>query len=457
MAAPQKVLFTVRRPTPISRATSSGPDSDNPSFKVPNLPRHLVQSVESTPSGSPLARSESPATNGYDNSSDEDDEVQDELVTGFDRFGVQRCVHSFPKRPQSSQLTEVSLDHSSLHRLHEDERKKKSEPLVIPALKNKDWRELARKRRSVQQYVPSSAKAQTGADGSVGGLGTRDVIGGGAVLSGLQTHKKAVKVESIDGIKIEEAVKDIKMEEVELSEDELARRAILAEVNGIASDGSAIDIIPTPVSEGDAYKQDVEELPDVASLEDYARIPVEQFGAAMLRGMGWKEGTAASKNGKGLAQPYLPSARPALLGIGAKEMEVFDDGSKKKKGPIRPERKYVPVIKREREREDTPGSGRERSLSPRRDSRRNSPSRSGDSDRNERRKDKEYNRKRGWERDEDRGTERGKDKYREKERDRGRYDGGEDKREKDRQRDHDRDRSDRRDRSRDSSRRRRGY
>ncbi|KXN87345.1 Pre-mRNA-splicing factor spp2 [Leucoagaricus sp. SymC.cos] len=336
MAASQKVSFTVRRPTPVSRAASSDPDSDIPSFKVPPLPRHLVQSAESAP-GSPLARSEadSPYTNGYEDSSDEDDATQDELVTGFDRFGVQR--------------------------LHEDRNRKKQEPLVIPALKNKDWRELARKRRNAQQYVPISTKVQTGTDGSVGGLGTRDVIGSGPVLSGLQLHKKAVKIETEEGTTRQELTEDVKMEEakeegVELSEDESARRAILAEASGTVAEEPSIDAIPTPISEEDAYKQDVEELPDTASLEDYARVPVEQFGAAMLRGMGWREGTAASKNGKGPVQPYLPAARPALLGIGAKEMEVFDDGSKKK-GPIRPERKYVPVIKREREQEDTPVFG----------------------------------------------------------------------------------------------------
>lgn len=109
MAAPQKVSFTVRRPTPVSRAASSGPDSDNPSFKVPSLPRHLSQSTETT---SPLTRSEanSPYTNGYDDSSDEDDDTQDELVTGFDRFGVQRCVLSSPRWSQSSQLTEVLIN-----------------------------------------------------------------------------------------------------------------------------------------------------------------------------------------------------------------------------------------------------------------------------------------------------------------------------------------------------------
>lgn len=79
---------------------------------------------------------------------------------------------------------------------------------------------------------------------------------------------------------------DIKMEEYEETEDQKALRAILAGVNGVEHDGPMIDIIPTPISEADAYKQDVNELPEAATLEDYARVPVSQFGAAPLRGMG---------------------------------------------------------------------------------------------------------------------------------------------------------------------------
>ena len=59
---------------------------------------------DSTP-GSPLARSttssqkSAPRGGAYfsrdPDSSDEDDKLQDELITGFDQFGVQRCVDSF--------------------------------------------------------------------------------------------------------------------------------------------------------------------------------------------------------------------------------------------------------------------------------------------------------------------------------------------------------------------------
>ena len=369
------VSFTIRRPSPVSRAASSGPDSDvGSSFKIPLLPSRILLNDDSSHStlGSPLARSatssplpsrlvQSHVQHQHD-SSDEDSAIEDELVTGFDKFGVQRCV-SFPSTPlQLFQLTKVTPAISNSLNGEKKERK----PLVIAPLKNKDWRELARKRRNGGQYVIPSGAAVTGKDGSVGGLGTKDTINSGPVLSGLQVKQKTI-ISVVEEVNTVEDSQDVKME-IEETEDQKALRAILAEANGETQDGLVIGIIPTPISEADALKQDVDELPDAATLEDYARVPVSQFGAALLRGMGWKEGTSASrKPGKGLIEPYLPSARPSLLGLGAKEQEVYDDGSKKGGKSKRPDRRYVPVVKQERS--DTPSNGtRDRSRSPRRSS-----------------------------------------------------------------------------------------
>ncbi|OCH89626.1 hypothetical protein OBBRIDRAFT_732294, partial [Obba rivulosa] len=427
-----KVSFTIRRPTPASREDSSGADSDA-SFKVPALPRHVANGT-STP-GSPLARSAAPSpkpsirTHTERDDSDEDSEAEDELVTGFDQFGVQRsCFGAF---------------RTSLR-----EKAKQQGPLVIPALQNRDWRELARKRKAL--YVPPSAAA-TGADGSVGGLGTRDTINSGPQLIGLQVTKR-VKREEDEGTP-EQAIPadepgspgqaaEPKKEE---TEDEKALRALLVSAADPSADTAEIEAIPIPpVSEDDAYKQDVVELPDPASLEDYERVPVSQFGAALLRGMGWKEGMAASRKNKGLVEPWLPQARPALLGIGAKEREVFDDGSKSKGKKARPERKYIPVVKKERERADgerersgSAPTSRQRSPSPeRRSSRRGSRSPSPDRDRR---------------RDRDRRNgdyERDRNRDREGDRDRRRDDHRDDRRDLESSR-RDRDRDGRRDRSRD--------
>ncbi|KAG6897716.1 hypothetical protein C0992_011926 [Termitomyces sp. T32_za158] len=461
----EKVSFTIRRPTPVSRAPSSGPDSDAPHYK---RPRHIQHH--------PLARSLTASPNP--DSSDEDDDLKDELVTGFDRFGVRRCVDPTPLVSQSIQLTKVFCR-------VEKARPEKTGPLVIPALKNRDWRDLARKRKTITQYVPPSAKAGPGEDGSVGGLGTKDSINSGPVLSGLQVKKEPTTVKQEEDLP---AVAPAPQEDVKMEvddEDKAALRAILAGVDGHAHEGPIIDIIPTPVSEAEAYKQDVEELPESATLDDYARVPVSQFGAALLRGMGWKEGTAATrKPGKGMVQPYLPEARPALLGIGAKEQEVYDDGSKKKRA-TRPEKRYVPLVKKERE--DRPSSApqdlerrRGRSHSPQSRgggstaaSRRASRSRERASDRDDQgaklpdRRERDYKRD-GRERDRERDykrddREKGRDRdYKRDDRDRDRdrdyrrddrnYSRSE--RERDRTRD-DNDKERRREQSRDANRRRR--
>ncbi|RXW21315.1 hypothetical protein EST38_g4535 [Candolleomyces aberdarensis] len=399
---PQAVSFTIRRPSPPeSRGISPGASDPGHNFKIPALPRHLAGvSNDSTPLE-------------YDSSDEEDQELQDELVSGFDKFGVERA------------------DGRS--------RKTQDAPLVIPALKNKDWREAARKRRG--HFVPDAGKAGTGTDGSVGGLGTRDTINSGPVLSGLHVRRREREAEAAapDGdIVMEEQAES----EVEETEEQRALRAILAEANGTRDDGATIAAIPTPISEAEAFQQDIGELPESATMSDYERVPVSQFGAALLRGMGWKEGMAASrKPGKGMVEPYLPASRPALLGIGAKEQEVLDDGSKRKHK--KPAEKYMPVVKMDRS-----GSNRdrERSRSPNRSSTRSrrssrSPDRGSKSgsypeeSRHRREKDYERSRDKGRDRERDRDRDEARDRDRDRDRkDRRDYD-------RDRQRESDRDRS----------------
>ncbi|KAH0423995.1 hypothetical protein KCU90_g8562, partial [Aureobasidium melanogenum] len=57
--------------------------------------------------------------------------------------------------------------------------------------------------------------------------------------------------------------------------------------------------------------------PPAPSLSDYAAVPVEEYGAAMLRGMGWKGPTTTSQPKPTKKGQLPPAKRPALLGIGA--------------------------------------------------------------------------------------------------------------------------------------------
>ncbi|KAJ2369557.1 DNA primase large subunit Spp2 [Coemansia sp. RSA 2610] len=60
-----------------------------------------------------------------------------------------------------------------------------------------------------------------------------------------------------------------------------------------------------------ASKVDESELSDVDE-EAYERVPIEEFGAAMLRGMGWSGGDAGKAESEEDSRP-----RPSLLGLGA--------------------------------------------------------------------------------------------------------------------------------------------
>jgi hypothetical protein len=413
------VSFTIRRPTPESRATSTGPESDDIRFKLPALPRHLIQDASasnSTP-GSPLAGN-SPkrsAPDSVDSSDEDDNQPTDELVTGFDQFGVQRCVPT----PSHSKCRGPQLTAAPSIKRRATPNPEPQGPLVIPALQNRDWRELARRRRTAASgrfYVPPSGQAGTGLDGSVGGLGTRDTINSGPQMEGLQTRKRArinTAVDTTMDPKPPAAVEDTSEE----TEDQRAIRALLANADGDdgherptvttipMTNGSSVRRAPT---EDDAFKQDVDELPGEVTLEDYERMPVSQFGAALLRGMGWKPGEPASRNKtRGIVEPWLPPSRPALLGIGAKQREVFDDGSRRKHTPSRPERKYVPLVRRESDRSSSSRSHPPSRSESRRASR--SPPRTERGDRDEGDRDRRRNRD-GMDRDGHRDRNRDRDR-----------------------------------------------
>ncbi|XP_043194369.1 G-patch domain and KOW motifs-containing protein-like [Amphibalanus amphitrite] len=55
---------------------------------------------------------------------------------------------------------------------------------------------------------------------------------------------------------------------------------------------------------------------EVPTLDDYDSVPVEEFGKALLRGMGWKDGDGTGKKGEKVGQ-FEAVVRPKGLGLGA--------------------------------------------------------------------------------------------------------------------------------------------
>lgn len=71
-------------------------------------------------------------------------------------------------------------------------------------------------------------------------------------------------------------------------------------------------------AEAAALRDDLARLPDAADAEAYESMPVEAFGEAMLRGMGWTEGGGVGRNrARAPVKPIEYVPRPQLLGLGA--------------------------------------------------------------------------------------------------------------------------------------------
>ncbi|XP_059172285.1 G-patch domain and KOW motifs-containing protein-like [Physella acuta] len=71
-------------------------------------------------------------------------------------------------------------------------------------------------------------------------------------------------------------------------------------------------------------KLNVELRPDEPDDADYDKIPIEQYGLAMLRGMGWNQSRGIGKNGKVVA-PVQALLRPKGLGLGADKSNTGSD------------------------------------------------------------------------------------------------------------------------------------
>ncbi|RDW68490.1 hypothetical protein BP5796_09147 [Coleophoma crateriformis] len=210
------------------------------------------------------------------------------------------------------------------------EEKKAQGPLVIAKMGNRDWRgEMKRKREQAmgkgKNLLPPEVQARMRGEGKNGPVVEKGNTGEGEPAWGLTVTKK-VKVETNE---VEEEMVNATVEESEVpvskekTDDELALEALM----GVKSEkkGPALVIAAAeaqeegpPLSETDAYRRAIASAPDVSTLEDYERVPVEEFGAALLRGMGWKEGSKVER-------PKEVKRRQNLLGLGASQLKDAEE------------------------------------------------------------------------------------------------------------------------------------
>ncbi|KAI9648672.1 hypothetical protein NHQ30_003310 [Ciborinia camelliae] len=224
--------------------------------------------------------------------------------------------------------------------IREGDEKKMTMPLVIPKQENRDWKGEARDRkgrgdagatrgRNLLPEEEQKRRAGVGKEESVDSVNGND----GEIKWGLTVKTKVKEEINDDGEMIGQTIKVEEAEEAEekprfKTEDELALEALM----GVDSKRNGPDLIITSVNgngngngngnelvaEEDAYKKAIALAPDVSTLEDYEAVPVEEFGAALLRGMGW-DGKERKGGGKEVKR------RQNLLGLGAKELKDAEE------------------------------------------------------------------------------------------------------------------------------------
>ncbi|KAK0544230.1 DNA primase large subunit Spp2 [Tilletia horrida] len=216
-----------------------------------------------------------------------------------------------------------------------------------------------------------------------------------------------------------------------LTADDAARKALLEELRANKADSGTSGTndphsnLVISMTEEEALRMDLDSRPEAPGAAAYEAVPVEAFGAAMLRGMGWKEGMGAGRKRNGPQHAPEVSKRAALLGLGAKERPAPEDvngssnagragSSSQPRREARPDMRYVPVVQRVRDREgpSTAAGSRESSQPASGTSTPRDRSNYGE-DRHDRRREqsppprrRDRDRERGWDRDWDRDRDR---------------------------------------------------
>ncbi|XP_049610029.1 G-patch domain and KOW motifs-containing protein [Syngnathus scovelli] len=92
--------------------------------------------------------------------------------------------------------------------------------------------------------------------------------------------------------------------------------------------------VPDGFEDGDHLN--VELRPDPSTEEDYERVPVEGYGMAILKGMGWKKGEGIGRTFKQDVKPYEYKPRVIGLGLGADRSAIKDLEPGKRRRPPKP-------------------------------------------------------------------------------------------------------------------------
>ncbi|KAM4609682.1 G-patch domain and KOW motifs-containing protein [Polymixia lowei] len=92
--------------------------------------------------------------------------------------------------------------------------------------------------------------------------------------------------------------------------------------------------VPEGFEDGDKLKVDLR--PESSTVADYDSVPVEAYGLAMLKGMGWKPGEGIGRTFKQDVKPIEYQLRPKGLGLGADLSGIKDLEPHRRPPPLKP-------------------------------------------------------------------------------------------------------------------------
>ncbi|XP_060820541.1 G-patch domain and KOW motifs-containing protein isoform X4 [Bombus pascuorum] len=196
------------------------------------------------------------------------------------------------------------LDEKGIKVIGEEE--KKDEPLIIPLLGSKTWHDRIVNKIDADIFLPKADKEKV-EDTSVNEANSKLSNG---------------KTSPIISIK-EEPFEDSENKVVTLEEQ--AAKEIIEELKSKNEHETKTNDLTLPLVEDESLRGK-----EQSTLEDYEKIPIDAFGIAMLRGMGWQPGKGIGRNEK-LVAAVIPELRPKGMGLGADKVALQKKNTNSKK------------------------------------------------------------------------------------------------------------------------------
>ncbi|KAK9309983.1 hypothetical protein QLX08_000599 [Tetragonisca angustula] len=214
------------------------------------------------------------------------------------------------------------LDEKSIKLIGGEERK--DEPLVIPLLGSRTWHDRIVNKVDADIFVSKTTKEKI-KDIEIDDEGEKSKLS-----NGKSPPKTSIK---------KEVVEDNENKVVTLEEQ--AAKEIIQELKSKDEQETKTNDLSLPLVEDESLKGK-----EQSTLEDYERIPIDAFGVAMLRGMGWQPGKGIGKNEK-VVSAVIPELRPKGMGLGADKVTLQKKSadSKKQEEELKIEKgTYVKII-----------------------------------------------------------------------------------------------------------------